>query len=189
MTVRTFGPIAHGEALEKQQQRAGRQRGLQPVDRKALKAWSVNKGDENGAKDGDLVSVVAPFPSFSGAECTAYRAIVAANADDLHRDDCVSDATWAMLARRWSDAELVELLALPVRSGGEGTRLGGRSTRGAEDLRGEVWIGSRQGPQAIRAQSGLVRRYQSEIAVVRDALAREDRPHLREYLGAWDDNT
>jgi predicted PolB exonuclease-like 3'-5' exonuclease len=31
--------------------------------------------------------------------------------------------------------------------------------------------------------------YQSEIAVVRDALAREDRPHLREYLGAWDDNT
>jgi alkylhydroperoxidase family enzyme len=31
-------------------------------------------------------------------------------ADDLAVDDCVSDATWAALSRRWSDAELVELL-------------------------------------------------------------------------------
>jgi len=31
-------------------------------------------------------------------------------ADDLSADDCVSDATWAGLATRWSDAELVELL-------------------------------------------------------------------------------
>ena len=28
---------------------------IEPVERKALKSWSVNKGDENGAKDGDLV--------------------------------------------------------------------------------------------------------------------------------------
>ena len=37
------------------------------------------------------------------------RALIAL-ADDLAADDCVSDATWAMLAGRWSDAELVELL-------------------------------------------------------------------------------
>ncbi len=35
---------------------AGARGGLiEPVDRKALKAWSVHKGDENGASDGDLV--------------------------------------------------------------------------------------------------------------------------------------
>ena len=33
-----------------------------------------------------------------------------AMADDLCEDDCVSDASWAALATRWSDAELVELL-------------------------------------------------------------------------------
>lgn len=31
-------------------------------------------------------------------------------ADELHADDCVTDATWADLARRWDDAQLVELL-------------------------------------------------------------------------------
>ena len=35
-----------------------------------------------------------------------------AMADDLSADDCVSDATWAVLATRWSDAELVELLVV-----------------------------------------------------------------------------
>ena len=33
-------------------------------------------------------------------------------ADDLCTDNCVSDATWARLGPRWSDAELVELLVL-----------------------------------------------------------------------------
>lgn len=33
-------------------------------------------------------------------------------ADELCADDCVSDATFAALRRRWSDAELVELVAL-----------------------------------------------------------------------------
>lgn len=32
--------------------------------------------------------------------------------DDLHRSDRASDATWARLAGRWSEPELVELLAL-----------------------------------------------------------------------------
>lgn len=35
-----------------------------------------------------------------------------AMADDLSTDDCVSDATWAALSTRWSDAELVELLVV-----------------------------------------------------------------------------
>ena len=39
------------------------------------------------------------------------RALVAL-ADDLHADDCVSDATWAALTTRWSDAELAELLVV-----------------------------------------------------------------------------
>lgn len=37
-------------------------------------------------------------------------AALIALADDLHADDCVSDATWAALSTRWSDEELIELL-------------------------------------------------------------------------------
>lgn len=37
------------------------------------------------------------------------RALIAL-ADDLAADDCVSDATWIALSRRWADDELVELL-------------------------------------------------------------------------------
>ncbi|MCH9835105.1 MAG: carboxymuconolactone decarboxylase family protein [Ilumatobacter sp.] len=33
-------------------------------------------------------------------------------ADELHADDCVTDATWSDLARRWDDAQLVELLVV-----------------------------------------------------------------------------
>lgn len=33
-----------------------------------------------------------------------------AMADELHGDDCVTDATWSALATRWSDEQLVELL-------------------------------------------------------------------------------
>ena len=40
---------------------------------------------------------------------TDDRALIAL-ADDLHADDCVTDATWSDLARRWDDAQLVELL-------------------------------------------------------------------------------
>jgi alkylhydroperoxidase family enzyme len=37
------------------------------------------------------------------------RALIAL-ADELHADDCVTDATWAELAAVWSDAQLAELL-------------------------------------------------------------------------------
>lgn len=33
-------------------------------------------------------------------------------ADELHADDCVTDATWSDLARQWDDAQLVELLVV-----------------------------------------------------------------------------
>lgn len=39
------------------------------------------------------------------------RALIAL-ADDLHADDCVTDATWAALASRWTDAQLTELLVV-----------------------------------------------------------------------------
>ena len=35
-----------------------------------------------------------------------------AMADELSADDCVTDATWARLATRWSEPELVELLVV-----------------------------------------------------------------------------
>jgi 4-carboxymuconolactone decarboxylase len=39
------------------------------------------------------------------------RALIAM-VDDLCADDCVSDTTWTVLAERWSDEQLVELLML-----------------------------------------------------------------------------
>jgi 4-carboxymuconolactone decarboxylase len=43
---------------------------------------------------------------------SADEAALLAMAEDLHREDRVSDPTWARLAGRWSEAELIELLAL-----------------------------------------------------------------------------
>lgn len=39
------------------------------------------------------------------------RALIAL-ADDLHADDCVTDATWGSLSSRWTEADLVELLVI-----------------------------------------------------------------------------
>lgn len=39
------------------------------------------------------------------------RALIAL-ADDLHADDCVSDATWSQLAESWDDAQLIEFLVV-----------------------------------------------------------------------------
>jgi alkylhydroperoxidase family enzyme len=38
--------------------------------------------------------------------------VLIALADEICADDCASDATFAALQGRWSDAELVELVAL-----------------------------------------------------------------------------
>lgn len=39
----------------------------------------------------------------------ADRALIAA-ADDLHTDQCISDATWAALSERWSEHQLLDLI-------------------------------------------------------------------------------
>ena len=33
-------------------------------------------------------------------------------ADELHADDCVTDATWAALSKKWSDEQMIELLVV-----------------------------------------------------------------------------
>lgn len=38
--------------------------------------------------------------------------VLVAMTDELCADDCVSDATWERLARRWNEAELIELVVL-----------------------------------------------------------------------------
>jgi alkylhydroperoxidase family enzyme len=43
---------------------------------------------------------------------TADDAALIALADELHADDCISDATWASLTTRWSDEEMIELLVV-----------------------------------------------------------------------------
>jgi 4-carboxymuconolactone decarboxylase len=47
-----------------------------------------------------------------GADWSADDESLIALADEICADDCASDATFTALQRRWSDAELVELVAL-----------------------------------------------------------------------------
>jgi alkylhydroperoxidase family enzyme len=58
----------------------------------------------------DEIEAIAGEPA--GHEWSDDDRALLALADDLAADDCVSDGTWAALARRWSPAELVELLVL-----------------------------------------------------------------------------
>jgi 4-carboxymuconolactone decarboxylase len=58
----------------------------------------------------DEISALTRDPG-SHAWTSDDRALIAL-ADDLGADDCVTDATWAALATRWSDAELAELLVV-----------------------------------------------------------------------------
>jgi alkylhydroperoxidase family enzyme len=48
----------------------------------------------------------------AGHDWSADDLALIALADDLATDDCVGDRTWAALATRWSEAELVELLVV-----------------------------------------------------------------------------
>jgi len=63
-------------------------------------AAGISEGEVHGLAGGDL-SRFAPHE----------RALIAL-ADELCADNMVSDATWAQLRGRWSDADLVELLLL-----------------------------------------------------------------------------
>lgn len=62
-------------------------------------------GKEVGLTDDEIAGLAGGQHDWSDAD----RLLIAL-ADDLCADDCVSDATWAGLAERWSEAQLVELL-------------------------------------------------------------------------------
>jgi len=64
-------------------------------------------GRDSGISDAEIAALCADADS--GGWSTADRALIDL-ADDLCRDDCVSDATWAKLAERWDDRQLVELV-------------------------------------------------------------------------------
>jgi 4-carboxymuconolactone decarboxylase len=66
-------------------------------------------GRRCGLSDEEIVALTRPADEYEWADDD--RALVAL-ADELSEDDCVTDATWAQLTRRWDDAEMVELLVL-----------------------------------------------------------------------------
>jgi 4-carboxymuconolactone decarboxylase len=66
-------------------------------------------GLECGLAQGEIEAIVREPGTHAWSE--GDRALIAL-ADDLHADDCVSDATWAQLATVWSDAQLAELLVV-----------------------------------------------------------------------------
>jgi 4-carboxymuconolactone decarboxylase len=47
-----------------------------------------------------------------GADWDAFEAALLRAADELHVDSCIGDATWAVLAGRYDDAQLIELIML-----------------------------------------------------------------------------
>lgn len=64
-------------------------------------------GRRCGLTDDEIVALT--HPPDEGQWSVDDRALIAL-CDDLHADDCVGDQTWASLADRWSDAEIIELL-------------------------------------------------------------------------------
>src|ERR1039458_4065366 len=47
-----------------------------------------------------------------GADWDAFEAALLRAADELHADSCIGDATWAVLAGHYDDAQLIELIML-----------------------------------------------------------------------------
>ena len=66
-------------------------------------------GRRSGLTDTEIVALTCPADDHAWSDDD--RTLIAL-ADELADDDCVGDATWARLADRWDDAELVELLVL-----------------------------------------------------------------------------
>ncbi len=66
-------------------------------------------GRRSGLSDGEIVALTGEPSAHDWSDDD--RALIAL-ADELAADDCVGDTTWAQLAGRWSEAELVELLVL-----------------------------------------------------------------------------
>lgn len=67
-------------------------------------------GRAAGLTDDEIGALTADPDAADAHDWSADDRALIALADELHADDCVTDATWALLAARWSDAELVELL-------------------------------------------------------------------------------
>ena len=66
-------------------------------------------GKRCGLTDAEIAALTQPVEDHDWSRDD--RALIAL-ADDLAADDCVTDATWALLSARWNEAELVELLVL-----------------------------------------------------------------------------
>ena len=64
-------------------------------------------GRRSGLSDTEIAALCA---SPEAHDWSADERALIALADDLCTDNCASDATWAALRARWSDAELVELV-------------------------------------------------------------------------------
>ncbi len=64
-------------------------------------------GREAGITEAELVALTRPLTTFPWAEDDR---ILLEMADDLYTDCCVTDATWAKLAARWSSKEILEFV-------------------------------------------------------------------------------
>lgn len=121
-----FGVLAHHPDLLKRFNRfAGwmLHRGVIPLREKELvilrvgaNAQSVYEfgqhtriGSERGLTDAEIWALTQPTDAHPWS---VDDAALIALADDLHADDCVSDATWQALSSRWEDDALIELLVL-----------------------------------------------------------------------------
>lgn len=66
-------------------------------------------GRRAGLTDDEISALASDDSDYAWSD--EDRALIAM-ADDICTDDCVSDDTWAALAPRWTDEQLVELLVL-----------------------------------------------------------------------------
>lgn len=64
-------------------------------------------GREAGITEAEIVAVTRPLTTFPWAEDDR---LLLEMADELHTDFCVTDATWARLAARWSSREILEFV-------------------------------------------------------------------------------
>jgi alkylhydroperoxidase family enzyme len=65
-------------------------------------------GREAGVTEAEIVALTRPLITFPWAE---EDRILLEMADELYTDCCVTDATWAKLAARWTPSEILEFIA------------------------------------------------------------------------------
>lgn len=64
-------------------------------------------GKRCGLSDAEILAITQPDGDH---DWSSQDQALLTMCDELHDDDCVSDTTWAALAERWNEAELIELL-------------------------------------------------------------------------------